>query len=103
MSNAVPNQVVVQEQKIDVNVDETSPNLVTLTTLTGQFVLTNRHTHTQTSVSSTWTINHTLGGKPQVTVVDSADTVVYGEVSYNSNTQVVVTFSAPFSGYAYLT
>jgi len=103
MSNTVPNQVIVQEQRIDVNVDDVSPNLVTLTTLTGQFVLTNRHTHAQASVSSTWTINHTLGGKPSVTVVDSANTVVYGEVQYLSNSQVVVTFSAPFSGFAYLT
>ena len=103
MSNTVPNQVIVQEQRIDVNVDDVSPNLVTLSTLSSQFVLTQRHVHTQGVVSSTWTINHTLGGRPSVTVVDSAGTVVYGEVQYLSNSQVVVTFSAPFSGYAYLT
>lgn len=103
MSNAVPNQVIVQEQRIDVNVDDVSPNLVTLTSLSSQFVLTKRHVHTQGAVSSTWTINHTLGGRPSVTVVDSANTVVHGEVQYVSNSQVVVLFSAPFSGYAYLT
>lgn len=62
-----------------------------------------RHIHTQASVSSTWTINHALGGYPSVTVVDTASTVVYGEVSYISTTQVRVDFSAPFSGFAYLT
>lgn len=62
-----------------------------------------RHVHTQASVSATWTINHTLGGYPSVTVVDTASTVVYGEVSYISTTQVRVVFSAPFSGFAYLT
>lgn len=103
MSNAVPNQVIVEEQRIDVNVDDVSPNLVTLTSLSSQFVLTKRHVHTQGLVSSVWTINHTLDGKPSVTVVDSANTVVYGEVQYVSNSQVVVTFSAPFSGFAYLT
>lgn len=62
-----------------------------------------RHVHTQASPSATWTINHTLGGYPSVMVVDSAATVVIGEVSYVSTAQVLVEFTAPFSGYAYLT
>jgi hypothetical protein len=64
---------------------------------------TTRHVHTQASPSSTWTINHTLGGYPSVMVVDSASTVVIGEVLYISTTQVQVSFTAPFSGFAYLT
>lgn len=103
MSNAVPNQVVVEDVRIDVNVDEDVPNQVVLTTLSSTRVLTQRYVHSQPVVSSTWVINHTLDGKPSVTVVDSADTVVVGEVTYNSNSQVTVTFTAPFSGYAYLT
>jgi len=62
-----------------------------------------RHVHTQASASSTWTINHSLGGYPSVTVVDSALTTVIGEVLYVSTSQVVVEFTAPFSGFAYLT
>lgn len=62
-----------------------------------------RHVHTQASASDIWTINHSLGGYPSVTVVDSASTTVMGEVSYISTSQVVVEFTAPFSGYAYLT
>lgn len=62
-----------------------------------------RHVHTQASPSSTWVINHLLDGYPSVMVVDSAATVVIGEVSYVSTSQVVVEFTAPFSGYAYLT
>jgi len=103
VSNSVPNQVIVEEQRIDVNVDDVSPNLITLTSLSSQFVLTKRHVHTQAAASNTWTINHTLDGKPSVTIVDSANTVVYGEVQYVSNSQVVVVFSAPFSGFAFLT
>jgi hypothetical protein len=38
-----------------------------------------------------------------VMVVDSARTVVIGEVSYTNNTQIVVNFTSAFSGYAYLT
>lgn len=62
-----------------------------------------RHVHTQGTVSTTWTINHALGGYPSVSIVDSAKTVVIGEVNYISTTQVVVNFTSAFSGYAYLT
>lgn len=62
-----------------------------------------RHVHTQGTASTSWSITHALGGYPSVTIVDSAKTVVYGEVSYTSTSQVVVNFSSAFSGYAYLT
>jgi hypothetical protein len=62
-----------------------------------------RHVHTQGTAVTTWTINHTLGGYPSVSIVDSARTVVYGEINYPSTSQVVVNFSSAFSGYAYLT
>ena len=62
-----------------------------------------RHIHTQGSAATTWTVTHGLGGYPSVTVVDSTDTVVIGGVQYDSETQVTLTFSAAFSGSAYLT
>lgn len=62
-----------------------------------------RHVHTQGTAATTWTINHALGGYPSVSVVDSAKTVVFGEVNYVSISQVVVNFTSAFSGYAYLT
>lgn len=65
--------------------------------------LTSRYVFTQASPASTWSITHPLGGFPSVTIVDSSGSVVVGDVSYNSNTSVVVSFSAPFSGNAYLT
>jgi hypothetical protein len=64
---------------------------------------TQRHVHTQGAASSTWTITHALGGNPSVMVVDSSNTVVYGEIQYLSSTQVRILFSAAFSGFAYLT
>jgi hypothetical protein len=39
---------------------------------------------------------------PSVTIVDSAETVVYGDVEYISLTEIRVTFSAAFGGKAYL-
>ena len=62
-----------------------------------------RYVHTQPSPSSSWIISHALGGKPSVTIVDSAGTVVIGEIVYDSDTQITVNFTAPFSGFAYLT
>lgn len=62
-----------------------------------------RHIHTQASPSTLWTITHALGGRPSVTIVDSAGTVVIGEVLYTSDTEVNVSFTAAFSGFAYLT
>ena len=62
-----------------------------------------RYVHTQSVASATWNVVHELGGRPSVTVVDTAGTVVIGQVSYNSNTSITISFSAPFAGYAYLT
>jgi hypothetical protein len=58
--------------------------------------------HVQSIASSTWTINHPLEKFPSVTVVDSAENTVYGDVRYISTTQIQVTFSAAFGGKAYL-
>lgn len=66
-------------------------------------VLNDRFVFTQSSVSSTWNITHALGGNPSVTIVDSAGTVVTGNIVYNSTTSITLSFTAPFSGFAYLT
>jgi hypothetical protein len=60
------------------------------------------YAHTQGTASATWTINHNLDFYPNVTVVDSAGTIVEGEIAYTSRNQIVLTFSAAFSGKAYL-
>jgi hypothetical protein len=56
---------------------------------------------TQGSASATWVVDHNLAKKPSVTVVDSADTVVIGQVDYNTDNRVTITFEAAFSGKAY--
>ena len=65
--------------------------------------LTRRYVHVQNVAADTWNIAHDLGGYPAITIVDSALTAVVGEVSYISTSQIRVDFTAPFSGYAYLT
>jgi hypothetical protein len=58
--------------------------------------------HTQGSASSSWVVNHNLGFKPNVTVVDSAGNIVEGEISYTNSNSITVSFQSAFSGYAYL-
>jgi hypothetical protein len=49
-----------------------------------------------------WTINHSLNKYPSVTVVDSANTEVVGDIQYTNTNTLTVTFSSAFSGKAYL-
>jgi hypothetical protein len=57
---------------------------------------------TQNTASATWTIAHNLACFPSVEVVDSAGTVVVGNISYTDNNTLVITFTAAFGGKAYL-
>lgn len=57
--------------------------------------------YNQTTPEAVWEITHNLGKKPSVTVVDSADSVVMGEVEYTSLNSVRLTFVGAFSGKAY--
>jgi hypothetical protein len=73
--------------------------------ITSGAVVVNPHgtyTHTQVSASATWTITHNLNCFPSVTIVDSAGTVVFGDIEYISANAVRVTFVAAFGGKAYL-
>ena len=64
--------------------------------------VTSAFTFNQDVPDDVWTINHPLGKYPSVTVVDSSNRVVEGSVEYVSSDTVTVTFSAGFSGLAYL-
>lgn len=55
----------------------------------------------QSIPESIWEITHNLGKKPSVTVVDSGDSVVVGEVEYINLNSVRLTFAGAFSGKAY--
>lgn len=60
------------------------------------------YTHTQSVSSATWTINHGLGFNPIAVVLDSAGTNCEGTFSYPTVNQMVITFTAAFTGTAYL-
>jgi hypothetical protein len=58
--------------------------------------------HTQTLASDTWTVAHNLGKNPSVSIVDSAEEEVIGEVQHVDVNNIIIRFSAAFSGKAYL-
>ena len=60
------------------------------------------YAHDQPLASSTWTIVHNMGKNPSVSVVDSSGDEVEGEVNYVSSNQLTISFTAAFSGKAYL-
>lgn len=60
------------------------------------------YTHNQVSVATTWAITHNLNFRPNVTVFDSANTMVEGSITHTSSNQLSVSFSAGISGTAYL-
>lgn len=89
--------------EVNRNVSVTSPAASSLTVSTASASSPHgTYSHTQTSASATWTVVHNLNCKPSVTIVDSAGNVQIGEVLYDSDNQITLTFAAAFSGFAYL-
>ena len=58
--------------------------------------------HLQGSVTSVWTVNHNLNFYPNVTVYDSAGSMVEGTVNHLNPVSLTITFSDPISGKAHL-
>lgn len=58
--------------------------------------------YTQIAPAQIWTIVHNLGRYPPVLIVDSAGTVVLGNITYVSNQEVQVSFTAAFAGKAFI-
>jgi hypothetical protein len=60
------------------------------------------YTHDQGMPSQVWTINHGLNKYPTAAAVDSAKSVVMGQIDYIDLNNITITFNASFSGEAYL-
>jgi hypothetical protein len=60
------------------------------------------YVHNQIAASATWTVVHSLHKRPSVSIVDSGDNLVIGEVQYIDDDTLTISFTAPFSGKAYI-
>lgn len=83
----------------------TTSKTITLTaqdgsTIAGSF--NDSYVHSQTQAAAQWTINHNLNRYPSVHIVDYNNDEVIGDLRYTTVNQVVLTFSEPFSGSAFL-
>ena len=63
---------------------------------------TDTYIHTQGAPSALWSVTHNMNKWPSVTVVDSGNNIVEGEVVYNSLNDLTIIFSGGFSGKAYI-
>ena len=59
------------------------------------------HVHTQDGQSATWTINHGLNKKPSVTIVNTFEEKIFGEVEYVDLNNVKIYFAFQASGKAF--
>lgn len=57
--------------------------------------------HRQRVASNVWAIQHNLSKFPSVSITDSANGVVTGDVEYVDENNLILRFSAPFSGVCY--
>lgn len=60
------------------------------------------YTHNQTTTLSEWHIEHNRGKYPSVSVVDSAGSVVVGEIQYIDVNSLFIRFKYPFKGKAFV-
>lgn len=58
--------------------------------------------HNQSTASARWVVVHNLNKYPSVSITDSAGSQVFGEVQYVDENNLIITFSAAFSGKAYM-
>lgn len=54
--------------------------------------------HIQSTSLSTWNITHTLDKYTNVTIYDSFDNVIEGEINYISNSQLQIKFNTSLTG-----
>ena len=84
------------------NITGTLSSQTDLWTILQTLTVQTNYVHDQQVASASWVIVHNMGKKPSVSIVDTADDEVIGQVTYNSNNQLTLTFSSPVSGKAYL-
>ena len=99
-------EIVVADESVQLNIEE-NPFVISLGTSgpqgSGSFSPEDvSYVHTQNTAQSTWTIVHGLQFIPNITVVDSAGTVVEGDYSYPNENTIVASFIGSFAGKAYL-
>lgn len=61
------------------------------------------YTHLQSVPNTIWTINHNLGMRPAVSILDTGGNEVEADVVHTNTNQLVIHFAIPIAGLARLT
>jgi len=77
-------------------------NVCTILDLESILADTGTFTFCQDAPLATWTITHNLGKFPSVTVVDSGNSVVVGDIDYINSNVIKLNFNSAFAGCAFL-
>ena len=87
-----------------VTVTEGDTTILTITTAGPQGPAgTTAYVHTQASPATTWTINHNLGFRPSVELLDSGSQEIDGAIAHPTINQTVVTLTSATAGLSRLT
>lgn len=65
-------------------------------------IIDKNYVHDQIQASNAWVVHHGLNKYPCVSVVDTGENIVYGEVKYTGKNDLIINFSHAFSGKAFL-
>lgn len=60
------------------------------------------YVHDQQVASNSWVVPHALNKYASVSIVNTANQVIVGEITYNTLNQLTITFTSPISGKAYI-
>lgn len=97
-AKAVEVVLPVVEEKVEATVEQKVQEILPELELSGD----KEYVYTQSTAVDTWEIEHSLNKMPSVTVVDSANNVVCGDIQYLNPNKIRIKFSGAFSGKAYL-
>ncbi|MFI8942742.1 hypothetical protein [Streptomyces syringium] len=56
--------------------------------------------HTQGTPAATWQVNHQLGYRPNISIINGAGRVVYADIEHSTTNLAVITFPTAFAGTA---
>ena len=63
---------------------------------------TKTYVHSQGEASAEWIIEHNMNNYPSVTIVNSAEEVVIGNITYITANKIKIEFKSAFKGKAFL-
>jgi hypothetical protein len=94
--------MIALNDKVDKRIDADLMLDIDKTKLDSLSTAPHTYVHNQIAASAEWVVAHNLNRYPSVTVVDTGNNTVGGDIIYNSLNVLTVTFSSAFSGKAFI-